>query len=396
MPTEPSSSYSLRRWPVFRRMAKVGAFAKWAGARPADARVYNLLFIVLVIPPVLTMLVLALTQEPLRGDLTRPGGYTEAEYGWNQPQERFSPALVSMRYDRPFDVVVLGDSFSSKLGGQTDPGAFWTNFFAQRTGLSIVVVTRFDMTLADLLRHPVFLRTPPRILILETVERYLIRDFVLEVDQRVGRFDRHCRAETHRLPALPAFRSLTAKPVPWVRDTRPEVNFDQAANFLWKAVWRDVLSLDTTRVARLALTRPDLFSSRTDDHLLIYDDELQKVQFTTAEALDQAYCTLIAAQNRVQANGHTRFLFMAAPDKATAYANYLADPELRQISPLPEFYKRSGLNQVALVERFRKAIRCGIKDIYMPNDTHWGSATHRTVADAVVGALTGAQGRPPC
>jgi hypothetical protein len=377
-------------------MAMVNALARWAGGRPASARGYNVLFIAAVIPPVLIMLVLALTQEPLRGDLTRPGGYTEAEYGWNQPQERFSPPLVATRYDRPFDVVVFGDSFSSSLRGQTDPGAFWPNFLAQRTGLSTVVVTRFDMTLADLLRHPEFLRQPPRLLILETVERYLIRDFVLEVNERVGRFDRHCRLETHRLPALPAFRPLTVQPVPWTRDTEPEVNFDQAANFLWKAASRDVLGIDATRVVRLGLTHPDLFSSRASDQLLVYDDELRKVQATTAAALDQAYCTLVDAQNRVQGNGYTRFLFMAAPDKATAYADYLADAGLRQISPLPEFYRRSGLNQVALVQRFREAIRCGRKDVYMPNDTHWSSIAHRIVADAVVDALTGAQGKPAC
>ena len=235
MPTESSSSYS-RRWPAFGRLAAIGAVARRGRPGPgvAEARGYNLLFVALVVPPVLLMLVLALTQEPLRGDLTRPGGYTEADYGWNQPQERFSPPIVSTRYDRPFDVVVLGDSFSANLKGQTDPGAFWTNVFAKRTGLSVVVVTRFDMTLADLLRHPVFLRTPPRLLILETVERYLIRDFVFEPDERIGRFDRRCRVENHALPALPALRSLTVKPVPWVRDTTPEINFDQAANFLWK------------------------------------------------------------------------------------------------------------------------------------------------------------------
>ena len=87
---------------------------------------------------------------------------------------------------------------------------------------------------------------------------------------------------------------------------------------------------------------------------------------------------------------------MAAPDKATAYADYLADTELRQISPLPEFYRRPGLNQVALVERFRQAIRCGIKDIYMPNDTHWSSTAHRIVADAIVDALAGVPHRPAC
>jgi hypothetical protein len=139
-----------------------------------------------------------------------------------------------------------------------------------------------------------------------------------------------------------------------------------------------------------------LFSSQAGDRLLVYDDELRKVQVTAAETLDQAYCTLIEAQNRVQGNGQTRFLFMAAPDKATAYADYLADAELRRASALPEFYQRPGLNQVALVEQMRRAIRCGYKDVYMPNDTHWSSTTHKLVADAVVDALTGSGSAPPC
>jgi hypothetical protein len=87
---------------------------------------------------------------------------------------------------------------------------------------------------------------------------------------------------------------------------------------------------------------------------------------------------------------------MAAPDKATAYADYLADHELREVSPLPAFYRRSGLNQVPLVDRFREAIRCGMKDIYMPNDTHWSSMAHRIAADAVVDALGGAEAPPVC
>ena len=82
---------------------------------------------------------------------------------------------------------------------------------------------------------------------------------------------------------------------------------------------------------------------------------------------------------------------MAAPDKATAYADYLEDKELRQISALGELDRWDRLNQVELVTPLRQAIRCGIKDVYMPNDTHWSSRGHRIVADAVIGALTGSQ-----
>lgn len=359
----------------------------------ADPRGYNRLFAAIAIPPVLVMLVLALTQQPLRGDLTRPGGYTEAEYGWNLPQERFSPPLVSTRYDKPYDIIVLGDSFSHIHGGQTDPGAFWTNFLAHSTGLSVVVLTRFDITLTELLQHPVFARTPPRLLILETVERYLIRDFVTEVEQRVGQLEPTCRTEAKDLPPLPAFRASQDKPVPWVRDTAPAVDFDQAANFLWKAVLRHGFGIDNTPIVRLGLTRSELFSSRAANQLLIYDDELAKVPAATSQALDQAYCTLLEAQTLVQSNGYTHFLFMPAPDKVTAYADFLEDEELRHISALADFDRRDRLNQVDLVAPLRQAIGCGIKDVYMPNDTHWSSRGHRIVADAVTGALTGAPRR---
>lgn len=377
-------------------MAGLWAFIRWSSTRSANARRYNRLFAVVIAPPVLVMLALALWQEPLRGDLTRPGGYAEDEYGWNQPQERFSPPFASVRYDRPFDVVVLGDSFSINPTGQTDPGTYWTNFVAQRTGLSIVAISRFHMTLAELLRHPVFVETPPRLLILQTVERYMVRDFVLDVDRRMGRVDRDCRFAAQELPPLPGFRPVNARPVPWLRDTTPEIDFDQAANFLWKVVRRHVFGVDTTRVIRLGLVRPDLFSSRASDRLLVYDDELWKVRFITPATLNAAHCTLVDAQNRVQSNGRTRFLFMAAPDKVTAYAEHLAAPELRALSPLPEFYRRPSVNQVALVDRFRDAIRCGTKDAYMPNDTHWSSAGNRIVADAVVDALAGVPHRPAC
>jgi hypothetical protein len=355
----------------------------------ADPRSYNRLFAAIAIPPVLVMLILALTQQPLSGDLTRPGGYTEAEYGWNLPQERFSPPLVSTRYDKPYDIIVLGDSFSHIHGGQTDPGAFWTNFVAQSTGSSVVVLTRFDITLTELLQHPIFVRTPPYLLILETVERYLVRDYVTEVEQRVGQLRPTCRTETKDLPPLPTFRAIRREPAPWVRDTAPTVDFDQAANFLWKAVLRHGLGIDNTPIVQLGLTRSDFFSNRASNQLLIYDDELTKVPATTPQALDQVYCTLLEAQTLVQGNSRTRFLFMPAPDKVTAYADFLEDKELRHISALADFDRRDRLNQVDLVAPLRQAIRCGIKDVYMPNDTHWSSRGHRIVADAVIGALTG-------
>lgn len=397
MPTS-SPSYARRRWPWFSRIAAVHSLAKWIRIRRATARGYNLIFAAVVFPPVLVMLAVALLQEPLRGDLTRTGGYSEHRFGWNQPQQRFAPPLVALRYDRPYDVVVLGDSFSSnpRGTGQTDPGAFWPNFLAQRTGLSVVVLNMFEMTFAELLAHPIFVKSPPRLFVLATVERYLTRDHADAVDQFMGELDRTC-ADAGQDPApLPAFQPLAAQPVPWVRDTAPEVDLDQAANFLWKFIRRDVFGIDATSTRPLPLTRDDLFSSRASDILLVYDDELRKPAWTTPPALATAHCNLIDAQRRVQANGQTRFVYMPVPDKMTAYAEHLANPELRDMTLLPALYQRADLNQVRLLDALREAIRCGRKDVYMPNDTHWSSAAHSLVADAVVQTFDGSRHRAAC
>lgn len=349
-----------------------------------SGRAFLLTFAAIAVPPILLMLVLSLTQQPLRGDLTRSGGYAESDYGWNLPQERFAPPLVSTHYDRPFDVVVFGDSFSSNPGGQTDPGSYWTNYVAQRTGWSVVVLRHLETPIDQLLQNPIFLDAPPRLLILEAVERYLVRDFALEADWRVGSIPRTCRPELYPLPARPAFRPVNVAPVPWLRDTDPELNFDQAADYVWKAAARNVLGINFAGVIRLPLLRSDLLSSRVSDHLLIYEDDIRKAQFTTAQALDDAYCTLVGIQNHVESNGRTRFLFMAAPDKLTAYAEYLSDGEHRGLSPLMQFAGRGGLNQVDLADPLRRAIRSGTKDVYMPNDTHWSPTGHRLVGETVV------------
>jgi hypothetical protein len=82
---------------------------------------------------------LALWVQPIEGDLTRLGGFTENDFGWNEPQQQFSSALFKLtgeqKYDRYYDVVVLGDSFSN-----ANPRAQWQNYFVRATGLSLVTI----------------------------------------------------------------------------------------------------------------------------------------------------------------------------------------------------------------------------------------------------------------
>src|SRR5690349_11951678 len=118
-------------------------------ARPR-ASGFIAVFLALALPCVAVLVGFSLLQAPVQGDLTRIGGYSENSYGWTATHQRFAPPLVSTVYDRPYDVVIVGDSYSIHgPGGQTDLGAYWTNHFAQLSGLSVVVINHLTTPLRE-------------------------------------------------------------------------------------------------------------------------------------------------------------------------------------------------------------------------------------------------------
>jgi hypothetical protein len=85
-----------------------------------------------------------------------------------------------------------------------------------------------------------------------------------------------------------------------------------------------------------------------------------------------------------QKNGKTLFVGMAAPDKLTAYFDMIKDFDHDKIHWMTEIDKHPGLNMVPLLKALRREIANGERDVYLPNDTHWESAGHRTVARALL------------
>jgi hypothetical protein len=352
--------------------------------RPRYAgRAYIRTFVALVLPVVALLTAFAFYQEPDQGDLTRIGGLTENAYGWTAPQKRFEPPLVATQYDRPFDVVVLGDSYSVNPGGQTPHGAFWTNFVAQQTGLSVVALSLHDVSVRALLDHPVFRRSPPRMVILQIVERYVIRNVMLEERWMGGDFP-GCPSPTAPQPVRTR-HALDAAPVPWQRDTQLEFDLDQSFDTLWKSAWR-LAGFNATRVENVPLTTPALFSSRTGNRMLLYDDEFRLGDWPRAE-IEQALCRLRAIQEQIQGNGQTAFLFMAVPNKLSAYADFVTERRFGGLQNLPALLADHRLNQVNLLDPLRHAVRCGVVDVYMPNDTHWGTPGNQIAAKAALAAM---------
>ncbi|MCW3475661.1 alginate O-acetyltransferase AlgX-related protein [Limobrevibacterium gyesilva] len=347
-------------------------------------RLHNRILVGLCALAACVVLGTALWLEPLTGDLTRLGGYAENSFGWNGVEDVFAPPLAQHgRQGTHYDIVVIGDSFSSRTSRdrQTREGGFWTDFLAAETGLSVGVFDVAAMPLEQRLDSVAATAEPPLLVILELAERTL--------RARLGGGAGICASGAADLVAAPDLAPLPALPAPVRRNGRTllhPVSADQAADHLKKTLIRAVLGVDSTPVVRLDLSRDDLFTSRRADSLLVYREDFDKRRWT-GDDWDAIRCRLAAAQRHIEADGRIGFLFLMAPDKSSAYAEYLRTP-YAQVDTMSQLRRElTGPRMPRLDLALRAAIARGGRDIYLPNDTHWGSAGSRIAAQVVIDDL---------
>jgi hypothetical protein len=342
------------------------------------ARRFNRWFLAVVGIPVagLTVIGLQLNLEPLDGDMTRLGGYSENDFGWHGRIETFERkhSAFGFRYDRYYDVLVLGDSFS-----HGSAHAYWQNYFHQATGLTMLTIPLKNAdTLEGILTTPEFRAHPPRLFVYESAEHMMPQRIREPLSVTASR-RRSPTPGLRRAPqALATVQHGRLDGVPSIR-----LDFSLTQNYLYKTIRRDGLHLDGTQVKRYRLNRSDLFSNRRSGEVLINKTDMIQPSWTKAH-VDVAKRYIHDVQARVEANGRTRFVLMPAADKLTAYADYIADSAARTFSPLEGFERDRSLAVLPLTTSLKQAIASGRPDVYMPNDMHWGPEGHRIAAQSLV------------
>lgn len=316
--------------------------------------------------------------QPVYGDLARIGGHAEREFGWNAPMFEFSPLEASWggdRYTRPVEVLVLGDSFANLR-----PPMQWQNWLAALTGWRIHTLDKHHVDIDRLVESPLYRDRPPRVVIWNTIERDLRDEYADN--------DGHCPphvAPTAR-DALPV-RPTGARPRVFMRPSGGDgINPGYARAWLWKNLLRDHADLYTGDTRQFRLKRSDLFSSQDATGLLVYRHDLLKRTWREAD-LDRTRCSFASLAARFERNGVTRFVTALAPDKSSAYRPWLVEPAQLPESRLPTLMRGFPVADARLDLAVAEAIRLGMKDVYMPDDTHWGSAGHELAAHAILKLL---------
>jgi hypothetical protein len=344
-------------------------------------KAFNTIFLSSYLATVALIVGVYLYMQPLVGELTRLGGYLENHFGWRAPQEHFREPLFTVAtgiedYDRPYDVVVIGDSFSDDLSKG------WQNYLAAATGWSIISFNMNQIDPEAVLGSRMYRTAAPQLLIYQSVERNLI-----------DRFDECPATAPGRTPAS---APIAARPIPadiemvgmdhYPRAPVNGMGIDSAFNFLQKAVNRRILKRNTTEVYEFKLVRGDLFSNAASDRLLVITRDF-KLRRAKHQDIETAKCGMLDFQRRIERSGRTAFVGMLFPDKSTVYSAYIDHARYRDVSVIDQFEQEPTLHVTQLDQRFRSAVANGVVDLYLPNDTHCGYVGYRIAADAVLDVL---------
>ncbi|MDR3395494.1 MAG: hypothetical protein P4L70_10885 [Parasulfuritortus sp.] len=350
--------------------------------------------LVLIFAPINVLFALGIYLQPLDGDLTRIGYYPENNYGWNKPQLIFPHTRLDFpdhdspagHYGSYHDVVVIGDSFSN-----IRPQSQWQNYLQTTTGFSIATLNINLINLPEVLASQTYKESPPKYLIFESAERYLPGNLTSNAtgcglsgthspNNGNEEINSHIFSKTQYKNHAPGLPKLADRTKSWA-----EIKI----GFVLKFLFRNIHGDNNNSVHVMELRRAAPFSSQETRKLLVYDDDLKKVDSWKKLGTNTMGCLIQKLRQKVESNGYTRFLLMVPPDKLTAYEDFISDQNLRNRSLLsklsddhPEIIPRIDL---ALVN----AIQAGKQDIYLPDDTHWGSSGQQIAAETILSFIQG-------
>lgn len=340
---------------------------------------YLLAVLSLILSGLLGLAAVSYYVEPLQGDLTRMGGYAERDFGGKLPQQSVADGTgLSSVYRQYHDVVVIGDSFSKH--------GLWQAYLRQRTGFSFATLHWDDASVDSLLANPVFKAAPPKLVIAELGLRSLPTRFASKTAD--------CDLGKTVKPALAEKPTFTETPVALAQAPRrtasqlQDINLKFALSFLENSVLRFALRHDFSKVKAYPLTRADLFSNRNSNEILLLQTWFDRRTWTQAETA-QALCGVINAQTRIQSNGKTLFVLLPIPDKGSAYAKYIVQPDFAVIKDISLLLAGTVINFPKLDAMIENAIDNGEKDVYLPNDTHFGTRGYQLTANALMDFLAG-------
>lgn len=304
--------------------------------------------------------------EPLTGDLTRIGRWSEREYGPTRSQPAH-PILANGQAGLSPQVLILGDSFSyrniwqSQLAeiGKIEPLSF-----------QFKDVGCIDNWLTWLAEKRYF---DARTVIIQVAERSFVPVFGNK---------RTCPRSTPLPTAIQSKAKENSVDFPGMT-LDAEYILRTAANTL-RMRWQEG-RVSSGDVVNVPLATAKLFSNRQANRLLYYAEDENKKAWTPKD-IDFAVGNLKLIQDRLLRD-ELRLVVAVVPDKSTTYRPYLlSEAEKNGYPDIFAAIEAAGIESVDLLTGFRRKVGVSV-DFYLPDDTHLGSSGYRVMATEIAERL---------
>jgi len=328
-------------------------------------KTYNTIFIIFVLLVVGSSAAIMLWSQPITGDLTRISAYPERWFGWNAAQQNITALINSERTPSKPHILVIGDSFSE--------AGHWQAYLGEQYSFSFI--HNGKITLAKILTK--IEKEKPDAVILEIAER-AIPDMYGKDSTFLNATNECALTESaqntrptldqnlEKIAALPTFPDIK-------RETLPYASNNISEGFHAFKIWIKALVSPKKRKAKIhTLTKNDLFSNDNSGKILLFSKDF--VLYDTADegSIHTIRCSMQATATALAQTG-IPYAMLTIPDKTTAYQAYLASDEIRQRPALINRLHIDNLpHGIDMLPPIQDMAAAGHKDIYLPDDTHWG------------------------
>jgi hypothetical protein len=330
-------------------------------------KTYNVIFIIFVLLVVGSSAAIMLWSQPITGDLTRISAYPERWFGWNDEQQNITALINSERTPNKRHILVIGDSFSE--------AGHWQAYLGEKYSFSFI--HNGKTTLAKILAQVE--KDKPDAVILETAERalpdmYNIGSAFLTTANQCALPESKMELNNtqtldntlKKIATLPAFPYMK-------RETLPDAGNNISEGFHAFKIWMKALISPKKRKAKIhTLTTTDLFSNTQNGKILLLSKDFLLYDTADDKSIHTIRCSMQSAATALAQTG-IPYVMLAIPDKSTAYQPYFASDEIRQRPALISRLQVSDLQHgIDMLPPIRDMAAAGHKDIYLPDDTHWG------------------------
>lgn len=255
------------------------------------------------------------------------------------------------------DIITIGDSFSNADTCGRNP--YYQDYLATKYNKNIMNVRLmgdFLNTIVALKNSGLLKKIKPKYVILETVEREIIRLYQPTI-------------KTNFSPKIMYIRDILHNKVK--RSPVPKINMINDINY--KVPYYSLKTPHQHKIhnAYIFSLKQQMFTSETTNQLLVYKNDIENIKYFTKQNVN----TLNNKLNQVASllkELDIKLIFMPAVDKYNLYYDYIIETPYKknQFFDLLESFDKKYIF-VNTQEILSKELQKGVRDLYYPDDTHW-------------------------